>query len=237
MSESSLKHADVLDLIPGYALGSLGEDESRFVVGHLEHCAACRAEFRAYEDLMASIATAEIPQVAAPASLQQRVMRQVQPAPSPARMPHSQSVWQRFHRPQLSLPVVGAVAALVLVVIAAAIGTQGAKPSLARSVQLKGTEKAPDAEALFERDAQGTEATLRVAGLMPLEPSQQYQLWLIKPDGSRDSGAVFSVQEDGSAVIHIAPAENLNHYQRLGVTIEPAGGSPGPTGPKVLSDS
>jgi anti-sigma-K factor RskA len=228
----------VLDLIPGYALGSLQEDEFRFVARHLEQCAACRAEFHAYEELMAGIATAEIPLVTAPASLQQRMMQQVQRAPSPARAPHDQSVWQRLRLPQLSFRVVGAAAAvLVLVVIGAAIGAQGAKPSLARTVQLKGTEIAPDAEAVFEGNAQGTEATLRVAGLMQLDPSQQYQLWLIKPDGSRDSGAVFSVEKDGSALVLIVPAESLDHYQRLGVTIEPAGGSPGPTSPPVLTGS
>jgi anti-sigma-K factor RskA len=170
------------------------------------------------------------------------VMQQIQPPPSPViSTPERQSVWQRIRQrlrlPQLSLRLAGAVAVLVLVVIAAAVWTQGAEPSLPRTVQMKGTENAPDAEALFEANAQGTEATLRVSGLMPLDPTQQYQLWLVKPDGSRDSGAVFSVEEDGSAVVHITPTERFNQYQRLGVTIEPAGGSPGPTGPQVLAGS
>jgi anti-sigma-K factor RskA len=238
MPESSLNHTDVIDLIPGYALGSLAEHEARPVALHLESCTACRDELSAYEDLMAGIAMAEIPQVTAPASLQQRVMQQIQPPPSPAiSIPERQSLWQRLRLPQLSLGLAGAVALLVLFVIAAAVWTQGAEPSLPRTVQMRGTENAPDAEALFEANAQGTEATLRVSGLMPLDPSQQYQLWLVNPDGSRDSGAVFSVQEDGSAVVHIIPTVRFNQYQRLGVTIEPAGGSPGPTGPQVLAGS
>src|SRR5688572_13865185 len=140
MSELSLKHTDVIDLIPGYALGSLAADESRLVAHHLEGCAACRAELRAYEELMAGIAMADIPQMAAPASLQQRVMQQIQPPPPPARVPERQSVWQRIRLPQHSLRLAGALALLVLVVIAAAVWAQGAEPSLPRTVQMKGTE-------------------------------------------------------------------------------------------------
>jgi anti-sigma-K factor RskA len=238
MPESTLNHTDVIELIPGYALGSLAEDELHLVSRHLEGCAACRDELSAYEDLMAGIALADIPQVLAPASLQQRVMQQIQPSPAPAiSTPERQSVWQWLRLPQLSTRLAGALALLSLLVIAAAVWTQGTEASLPRTVQMKGTDNAPAAEALFEANARGTEATLRVSGLTPLDPSQQYQLWLIKPDGSRDSGAVFSVQADGSAVVQIALPEPLNQYQNLGVTIEPAGGSPGPTGPKVMGSS
>jgi anti-sigma-K factor RskA len=238
MSELSLSHTDVIDLIPGYVLGSLEDDESRLVASHLDGCAACRAELRAYEDLMAGIATAAIPQVMAPASLQQRVMQQIQPSPVPAKVAQAQPAWwQRFRLPQLSLRLAGALAMLVLIAVAAAIWAQPTTTSLPRTVQMQGTDNAPGAEALFEANTRGTEATLRVTGLMPLDSSQQYQLWLIKPDGTRDSGAVFSVQADGSAVIQISPPEQLDHYQRLGVSIEPAGGSPAPTGPQVLAGS
>jgi anti-sigma-K factor RskA len=66
-----------------------------------------------------------------------------------------------------------------------------------------------------------------------LSPEQQYQLWLIQ-DGKRTSGGVFSVSSEGYASLVIASPLPLDAYSAFGVTIEPQGGSPAPTGEKVL---
>jgi anti-sigma-K factor RskA len=80
---------------------------------------------------------------------------------------------------------------------------------------------------------EGTLGTLVVNGLTKLDPSQQYQIWLIK-DGIRTSGGVFSVFGSGYGYLYIRSPEPLGSYTSFGVTIEPKGGSPGPTGDKVL---
>lgn len=72
-----------------------------------------------------------------------------------------------------------------------------------------------------------------VDGLPKLDESQQYQLWLIK-DGERTSGGVFSVTSSGYGWVYVRTPDPLASYQAAGITIEPAGGSPGPTGDKVL---
>ena len=74
---------------------------------------------------------------------------------------------------------------------------------------------------------------LTVAGLPVLSPEQQYQLWLIV-DGQRASGAIFSVNEDGWAKVSVDSERPLAEYGAFGITIEPTGGSPGPTGERVL---
>ena len=52
--------------------------------------------------------------------------------------------------------------------------------------------------------------------------------------GQRTSGGVFSVYDEGYGVLKIDAPEPLISYQNVGITIEPAGGSPGPTGERVL---
>jgi hypothetical protein len=48
------------------------------------------------------------------------------------------------------------------------------------------------------------------------------------------SGAVFSVDEDGYRGLEIESDEPLQDFESFGITVEPAGGSPGPTGDRVL---
>ncbi len=79
----------------------------------------------------------------------------------------------------------------------------------------------------------GEHGSLVVDGLPLLDESQQYQLWLIR-DGVRTSGGVFSVYDEGYGLLKIDAPDPLISYQAAGITIEPAGGSPGPTGERVL---
>ena len=79
----------------------------------------------------------------------------------------------------------------------------------------------------------GEHGTLVVDGLPPLDASQQYQLWLIQ-DGQRTSGGIFSVDGEGYGSLWITSPKPLISYQAVGITVEPAGGSPAPTGERVL---
>jgi anti-sigma-K factor RskA len=72
---------------------------------------------------------------------------------------------------------------------------------------------------------------------MPALPEDQtYQVWLIK-DGQRESGGLFRVSQDGFGVLMLRPTRPLREYSAVGITVEPAGGSPGPTSPRVLGGS
>jgi anti-sigma-K factor RskA len=102
-----------------------------------------------------------------------------------------------------------------------------------RVVNLAGTEFAPDASGIIVISQDGEHGTLVVDDLPDLGPEQQYQLWLIQ-DGERTSGGVFSVKQGGYAAKVIYAPHPLVDYGSFGVTIEPTGGSPGPTGEKVL---
>jgi anti-sigma-K factor RskA len=101
------------------------------------------------------------------------------------------------------------------------------------SVRFDGTQAAASATGLLVISPDGEYGTLVVDGLPYLDESQQYQLWLID-DGQRNDGGVFSVNEEGYGFLEVESARHLINYSQFGITIEPAGGSLGPTGEKVL---
>jgi len=62
---------------------------------------------------------------------------------------------------------------------------------------------------------------------------KQYQLWLIS-DGEKANGGVFSVNQEGYGNLLVVSSKPLTEYSAFGITVVPEGGSPGPTGVKVL---
>ncbi len=62
-----------------------------------------------------------------------------------------------------------------------------------------------------------------------------YQIWLIDPQGDRTSGGLLEIEPGYPFVMAtIQSPQPLTNFVGLGVTVEPAGGSPKPTGPRVL---
>ena len=81
----------------------------------------------------------------------------------------------------------------------------------------------------------GSNVALILTYYLPqLPPDQAYQLWLVAPDGTRDSGGLFRPDANGSAQFLVRAPAPFAKYRAVGVTVEPAGGSPGPTSPRVI---
>jgi anti-sigma-K factor RskA len=106
-------------------------------------------------------------------------------------------------------------------------------PGILPTIRLTGTQAAPDATGLLVLSQDGQHGTVVVDRLPVLSDDWEYQLWLIK-DGQRTSGGVFSVNQDGYGWLWIKSPQPLSSYSGFGITIEPFGGSPAPTGDKVL---
>jgi len=100
-------------------------------------------------------------------------------------------------------------------------------------VTLLSPDPKQDTNALLVISDDGQYGTLVTENLTVLKSQQQYQLWLIK-DGNRISGGLFTVNSSGYGWLKIESTTSLLEFQSFGVTIEPIGGSSGPTGPKVL---
>jgi len=232
----------VIDLLPAYALGSLDEAENKQVEIHLVECEFCRLELFAYQEVIGELANT-LPQQEPADQVKKNLMQQVlASADTPKRPTKSLSWWQQFWTQPLSLsPILGivAVAVVILLVVSNVVlwdqlsSMRVTQPQPMQVVALTGTDADPDSSGLLIISSDREHGTLVVENLLDLGEDYQYQLWLIE-DGQRTSGAVFSVDQDGYGSVWVSSPEPLGDYGSFGITIEPAGGSPEPTGDKVL---
>ena len=228
----------VLDLLPALALEGLDAEEASRVEEHLAGCLICRSESAALAEVSAQLAYVPAPAAPSP-DLKERLMERVQaarpqairqiPAPSHPRLERLLPAW--------------GLASLVLILALGAVnlflwnrlGDQDAftAPGGMRAIPLSPPDAASNASGFVLVSADGNDGALVVDGLPPLDETQQYQLWLIR-DGERTSGAVFSTDENSYGGTRIRAPRSLLEYSAAGITIEPAGGSPQPTGERVL---
>lgn len=109
-------------------------------------------------------------------------------------------------------------------------------PSNVITVSLRGTESQPQAQGQLITDPTSRSAVLLITGLPPLEAGQTYQVWLID-GGAPVSAGLLTVDENGQGVFVVDSEESISSFNKLGISIEPNGGSPQPTGDiVVLSD-
>ena len=99
--------------------------------------------------------------------------------------------------------------------------------------ELEPTEAAPAAEGKLWVDQASGQGMLMARDLPRLPEGQTYQVWLSGGGNRVSAGFLRPSDEDVYYVVLQAPGK-LTDYERLGVTREPAGGSPGPTGPRVI---
>lgn len=236
-----LTEEHVLDSIPAYALDCLDEGEKRRVADHLASCEQCRGELQIYQQLVGDMPLAMVKSTPPP-GLKSRVMQQIKQAGASAPVARQPTAWERFSQLLRGAAPAWGLASLALIAVLAISNVYlwGRVGSLEKRLQspfitvdLQGSPAAPGASGVLVFSPDGTQGTLVVADLPGLEPAQQYQLWLIR-DGKRTSGGVFSVDPHGYYSLVVLSPLPLTNYSAFGVTIEPAGGSPGPTGDKVL---
>ena len=98
---------------------------------------------------------------------------------------------------------------------------------------LAATSDTPQALGTLVIGQNGDYGSLVVDHLPTLDNDHQYQVWLSR-NGERISAGLFSVNYEGYASLELQAPLPLILYDTIGITIEPSGGSPGPTGIKVL---
>ena len=74
-------------------------------------------------------------------------------------------------------------------------------------------------------------AVVSAAGLRSLPSAQTYQLWVMGPDGSARSAGLLSRTGRAGPVL----ASGVVPGDRIGITVEPAGGTSSPTTTPVLA--
>lgn len=254
---STLTCDEIEESLPAMALGALDEHERRDVKAHMDACPNCREQYARYLEV-SRLLLDSVPQRQPPVALKNSLMTAIQP--------QRKARFVRFARwlgtaNQLPRWAVGglAVAAILLATLAGTLYADilGQKRLLARqlqeqqltvsilaqknkeSVAMIGTSVAEGASATLLFETTSSTGVLVVHDLPALPSNQSYQLWLIDATGKRDSGAVFNMSTDGSNTtsLVVSAPRGLKEYVKCGVSIEPRGGSPKPTGPAALTGS
>lgn len=229
------------ELLPAYALACLDEDEANLVANHLVDCPICQAELRSFQAIVDQLALTA-PDVEPSPDLKRRLMARLQSVHQT--IPASTRARPRTLR-QHAIPIWGIVSLLLILVLAVSnllLWQQVKRLAVAataegmRAFPLSSTGLAPDATGFVVVSSDGHHGALVVDNLPPLDPQQQYQLWLIR-DGQRSSGAAFSVDQEGYGGTRISAQGSLFEYSAVGITAEPVEGSPGPTSEDVLTGS
>lgn len=233
---------DQHSLAGAYALDALPDNRRRRFERHLERCGACRQEVRGLQETASRLGAAAAEQP--PPELRTRVMAEVArtrqlPPVLPEAVPVTRSVWL----PRLAVSVAAACLAVIVAVGAVLVRTQDRlEEARARNAAISQVLAAPDAESVRQRVTTGGSATIVVSrsqnsavfagsGLADLPDSQGYELWLMEPGNIRPAGML----EPGTGVRY-EPAilRDLDSAAQIGLTVEPAGGSPQPTSEPVL---
>ena len=225
---------DDLHVLTGsYVLDAISDTEREEFERHLQHCSACEAEVRGLRETAARLALACA--VTPPAPMEQQVLaatyrtRQLPPlsADSPRR-----AVPRLVPRVPRRLAML-AVAASVAAAVALGITQLTAQHQLdqARATAIARVVTASDAHVTTARTSGGgsvtvvTSAALREAvvsasGMASLPSSRVYQVWVMSPSGARSAGLMH-----GSSLL----ASAVRPGDRIGITVEPAGGTARPT--------
>ena len=238
-------HVD--DLIPGFVLGTLEDDEMLRAARHLASCRLCSDEMARYAALVGKL-TAAAPEAIPPGDLWERLSAKVaeNPAPQTERTRRPSLFDSLLHRalfaPRSRLLQVWAVVSLVLIVALSASTVTllrlhaGASPRTAvlPTFELFAASAAPEARGMLVASSNGEEGTLIVDGLASLGDGRRYQLWLMG-HGRPVSGALFEVEKEGYATVIVHAPKPLTDYHAFSITVEPSLGSNSPSGPKVLA--
>lgn len=225
------------------ALGALDAEEGAAVRAHLAVCPPCAALAARYDVLAARLAEA-VPPVAPPLWLRARLLRQLADAPTAHRAAAAHPIVRL--RPS-SIARLAAVAAVALLLVSNLVlwqrtrdqGRQLAEIGQGQMEQydLSGTTAAPRALGMIYVAAGSGRGWLLANDLPALPAGRTYQVWLLKGSGpnlSRVSGGLFTTDPEGRGYLLIQAPSPLSHYDGMGITVEPRGGSAWPTGPPVL---
>ncbi len=225
------------ELIPAYAMGATDAEETRAVEAHLRVCADCRGladEYRQLGDDLLFAAPLSAAPVGLTEDLRKKLNRSTEAAPKRA----GWLDWLR--KPGFALGAV-ALALLVLTNVywAGRVGNlerqanQFVALTQADGITLQVADGQTHADGVVYAQPGSNVALLCVYALPELEPGKTYQAWLVE-DGRRVSAGTFNVNPDGYGALLIQAGRPVTDFQQLGITVEPAGGSPAPTTPRIM---
>jgi len=245
--ERCLPHRENL---AAYALGALDADDIPALEAHLADCPDCQSELADYQSVASSLLQA-IPPRTPPQGLRRKLI---------ARLPSQQTRTPKLFANIFGQFPLGQVVSVVVMLFLLGLNIfsnlqirelQQGQSELAERISHDQTAIAmlayPSTQALPVHaevgditgsmlvDKDKNTAVLVLWNLPQVEAGQTYQIWLIEAGGQRTSGGLFTpVDDQGYTTATIWSPRPLGQFVGIGVTVEPEGGSEGPTGSRVL---
>ena len=261
---NGISYEEARELLGAYALGALRADERTEVEAHLQASDLLRAELAEHQLALTQLTLAE-PQLELPNEMKSALLSRLDATPQnikqlnqrnqsnqPPKRSGLAELWGQLTRgvaiPRFAL----GLAALAVVLGVGGLGARVVQlnnqraaqqqalalltDTTAVSVKLNSKSAAPKATGRIRYRPNSNVGVLETWSLPVLEANRVYQLWLVYPDNTRDTGALFKiVSADGTATVVIMAPKPFGTYTNFGISIEPDGGSPNPTGPGALS--
>ncbi len=237
------QHNTFQEDIPAYALGALDPEEAAALEAHLQTCESCRRELAAYQrvgsGLLAAL-PARPPRAAVKRNLQKALAGQTER--SRPRRSWGLGQWA----------FAGVLAVLVGLNLLTVYQMYSLRREQAEMISRGSSEQTAIAMLAYPStktltfnengitgsllvDKQRNLVALFAWNLATAPAGKTYQMWLIDPQGDRTSGGLLEIEPGYPFVMAtIQSPQPLTNFVGLGVTVEPAGGSPKPTGPRVL---
>ncbi|WP_410588129.1 anti-sigma factor domain-containing protein [Amycolatopsis sp. lyj-23] len=218
--------AELHTLTGAYALDAVSEGERAEFERHLGECVACRQEVAELRATGARLGLAAA--VDPPPGLKLVVLadvartRQVPPRVPVVRRLSRAKTWQ------LRTGLFGAAAAAVVAVAFGATRTPAPVDSVLSAPDASAVQGVGEGHATLVVSRSRHQAVLLASELPALDAGHVYQVWLIGAGGARSAGLMTPAASQRMLVADL-PAD----VDRIGITVEPAGGSAGPTSPAV----
>ena len=232
-------------LTGGYAVDALTGDEQAAFEKHLARCQSCAQEVRGLREAAARLAMATA--ITPPPELRSRVLTaalRTRQLPPPGRRPLARA-GERTGPRRRSLKRTG-LTACVLTLAAAVAALLFTQASTSRQLQQAQASNSAIAAVLAAPDARiesapvtvgGTvtavmslrehEAVVTTADVPSLPKARVYQLWVMTAAGAARSAGLLKVTSSGATAPVLA--SGVLPGDRLGITVEPAGGNVRPT--------
>ncbi len=253
---------DLHALSGSYVLDALSEPERESFERHLQHCSPCEDEVRGLRETAARLALAKA--LDPPPQMRPRVLAaayRTRQLPPPVELiglerRRARMTWlfagrprgaQRHEHRRARIPRLAAAFAAASLVVVVALGITQAvtrhQPGTPRTVSaaISRVVTASDARTETMRTSAGGTVTVVVSpgqqaavvsatGMRSLPSAETYQLWVIGPHGARSAGLLSGTGRAGPVL-----APGVVPGDRIGITVEPAGGTASPTTTPVIA--
>jgi anti-sigma-K factor RskA len=217
-------------LLGGYVLGALDPAEMEEVRRHLETCPQCareEAKLSGLPALLDQIDPADVPPPQLSPELEEVVLdRFVRERQEPL-----EPEIARWRRTPVLAAAAGIAAALLLALVVLLSGSGEDSAYATSDLRSPRAAEGPAAKAWLTVVDAGTHVSFQAKRL---SGGDMYELWCVRPDGTRVSGGTFKARADGRASAELTAAVSPGDYHEIVVTRLPAGAPEGARGRMVL---